>query len=167
MARLGEIQLRGSVRDIDQVMNYLYQLEEQIRYALNNLDGDNIRDGAISAEQLSGTVNARLSTLERAVERMEKDEAQSLMNGTIAVDQAGIRLLNGAFSLNEAGQMTAQALTLPEGPAAGKSAFSLPFRIFIGTERPEEENVLWFRPGQEENGAQPCQVYYIGEEENT
>ena len=58
MARLGEIQLKSGIKDIDQVMNYLYQLEEQLRYALNNLDSENIRDGAISAEQLSGAVRA-------------------------------------------------------------------------------------------------------------
>ena len=165
MARLGEIQLKSGVRDIDQVMNYLYQLEEQLRFALNNLDSENIRDGAISAEQLSGAVNARLSTLERAAERMGESGAEKLANENVIIDRSGVRLQNGAFSLDTAGKMKARALSFPDGEAARKTADSPDFRFHIGTEKPEEKDVLWIRPGTETNEGQLCQMYWIRKEE--
>jgi hypothetical protein len=56
MATMGDIQVRGQVTDIRQVMNYVYQLEEQMRYALKHLDSGNIENGSIGAEQLSSAV---------------------------------------------------------------------------------------------------------------
>ena len=138
MARLGEIQLKSGIKDIDQVMNYLYQLEEQLRYALNNLDSENIRDGAISAEQLSGAVNARLSTLERAAERMGESGTEKLTNESVIIDRGGIRLQNGAFSLDTAGKIRALALSFSDGEAARKTEDSPDFRLHIGTEKPVE-----------------------------
>ena len=166
MAQLGEIQMKNGAKNIDQVMNYLYQLEEQLRYALNNLDSDNIRDGSINAEQLSGTVNARLSTLERAVERVGESGTDKLVNEALSIDKTGIRLLNGKFALDLLGNLTAQKMTFPNGEAARKTAESLPFRVHIGAEKPEGGAVLWLKPGTASQEGQACQVFYIPEEEN-
>ena len=166
MAQLGEIQMKSGTKDIDQVMNYLYQLEEQLRYALNNLDSENIRDGSISAEQLSGTINARLSTLERAAERVGEKGTDKLINEALSIDKTGIRLLNGGFALDLLGNLSARGLTFPNGEAARKTAESLPFRVHIGGDKPEGGAVLWLKPGTASQEGQACQVFYIPEEEN-
>ena len=163
MARLGEIQLRSGEKNLDQVMNYLYQLEEQIRYALNNLDGDNIQAGAISTDQLSEGVNGRLTTLEQTAERMSEKGTDRLTNETMKIDSSGIHWKGGGFSVNKQGEMKAQSMALPDGYAAIRTEESLPFRLHIGAEKPEGGGMLWIKPGQEENGVQPCQVYYIKE----
>ena len=73
MARLGEIQLKSGIKDIDQVMNYLYQLEEQLRYALNNLDSENIRDGAISAEQFHNRMTLRAAMMHHGFQPLKEE----------------------------------------------------------------------------------------------
>lgn len=166
MARLGDIQIKSGEKDIDQVMNYLYQLEEQLRYALNNLDGDNTRDGSINAEQLSGTVNARLSTLERAAERVGENGTGKLINEALTIDKTGIRLHSGDFALDLLGNLSARGLTFPNGEAARKTMDSLPFRVHIGADKPEGGAVLWLKPGVASQEGQACQVFYIPEEEN-
>lgn len=53
IAHLPEIQSKGGGNDYRQVMNYVYQLEEQLRYALAHIDGDNITAGTVGAGQLA------------------------------------------------------------------------------------------------------------------
>lgn len=135
MARLGDIQIRGDGSDPKQIMNYLYQLEEQIRYALQNLDGDNIQEEAIGEAQLSQGVQGRLQSVETAVRQVREAQAQ---------EKAMTRkLLAGK---------------------AQKAEGTLPFQLYVGTERPQGGGILWFLPGDEQNGRRVCAVYYIGEE---
>jgi len=144
MAYLSGIQSKGEVKDIRQVMSCLYQLEEQVRYALQNLDGDNIRPGAIGETQLNGTVSERLAAMESNWK--ETQAAVSRMNGTLT-------RLNAALSR----LATAAAQIL---------AGSLPFDIYVGADAPEGTQVLWIIPGEaDENGRQPCTVKYIPEPE--
>ena len=186
MAYLGDIQIRGDMTDIKQLVNYMYQLEEQVRYALNNLDGENIQAGAINAEQLSGTLNARLRSVEKTAEKFDQHGAEQLANEAIAVNAQGVRQTKGLFqskagvdsylhwggeedtpalSLDGQGRIRAQALTLPGGAAVEKTAASLPFRIYVGIDRPNLDGVLWVKPGELQNGEQACQVIYLPEQE--
>ena len=188
MAYLGEIQTRGEITDVKQLVNYMYQLEEQVRYALNNLDGENIQAGAINAEQLSGALNARLKSVERTAERLDERGADRLTNRALRLDGEGLRQGMGLFqskagadsylrwggtdnapalSLDGQGRIQAQSLTLPGGEAATKKAGTLPFRIYIGIDRPQEGGMLWFKPGALANGVQTCEVFYVPEQEGT
>lgn len=44
---------KGETEDIRQLKNYIYQLEDQIRYALSHIDGDNITQGTVGAAALA------------------------------------------------------------------------------------------------------------------
>ena len=135
MAYLGELQLRPGSDSGRQMMDYLRQLEEQVRYALQNLDGDNIQEGAIGEAQLSQGVQGRLQSVETAVRQVR--EAQT--------------------------QEKAMTRKLLAGKAQ-KAEGTLPFQLYVGTERPQGGGILWFLPGDEQNGRRVCAVYYIGEE---
>lgn len=44
---------KGEITDLKQVMNYIHQLEDQIRYMLSHIDGDNITQGTVGAAALA------------------------------------------------------------------------------------------------------------------
>ena len=44
---------KGEITDLRQVMNYIHQLEDQIRYALSHIDGGNITQNTVGAQQLA------------------------------------------------------------------------------------------------------------------
>lgn len=44
---------KGETEDLKQLKNYIYQLEDQIRYALSHIDGDNITQGTVGAAALA------------------------------------------------------------------------------------------------------------------
>lgn len=141
MARLGEIQTRSGDTEMKQVMQYVQQLEEQVRYALQNLDGENLISGAVGEKQLSGTVQGSIQAANEAAQ-----EAKEAARRTGA-------------AVNRIAAEIATKATKADG--------SLPFRVYIGTERPAGGGILWIRPGEEENGAMKCDTYYIEEEETT
>lgn len=120
------------------VMQYVQQLEEQVRYALQNLDGENLISGAVGEKQLSGTLQGSIQAANET-----------------------------AREAKEAAARTGTAVNAAMAKAALKEDESLPFRIYIGTERPEGGGILWIKPGTEEDGVMPCETYYIEEEETT
>ena len=63
MAQMGEIQHRGDPQDVKGVMNYVYQLEEQIRYVLQNLGSDNLTPGSVDLAQLGPNVTKQFTTI--------------------------------------------------------------------------------------------------------
>lgn len=63
MALLGDIQIRGDGSDPRQIMNYLYQLEEQIQYALQNIGEDNIVAGSIGPELLAPAIKTQINNM--------------------------------------------------------------------------------------------------------
>ena len=63
MAQMGEIQHRGDPTDVKGVMNYVYQLEEQIRYVLQNLGSDNLAPGSVDVDQLGPNVTKQFNTI--------------------------------------------------------------------------------------------------------
>ena len=44
---------KGEITDLRQVMSYIHQLEDQIRYALSHIDGGNITQNTVGAQQLA------------------------------------------------------------------------------------------------------------------
>jgi hypothetical protein len=69
---LGEIQGRGEIKDIKQVMNYVYQLEEQVRYILGHLGAENLSPGAVGEEQLSVNVKKDISDSAEMAEQNQR-----------------------------------------------------------------------------------------------
>ncbi len=65
MAYLNEISFPREVKDARQVMDCLRQMDDQMRYTLQNLDGNNIRAGAIGESHLSGALQRQLRSAER------------------------------------------------------------------------------------------------------
>lgn len=74
MAVMKEIPVKtGGTVDNRQLLNYLLQLEEEIRYALGHLDGENLTDGAIGENQLSDTVKGTMEGLSSSVQKVVED----------------------------------------------------------------------------------------------
>ena len=76
MAFMGDIQIRGDGTDPKQIMNYLYQLEEQIRYALANIGADNIQEGAITPQMLSPAIKQNIQQITVTQEKQERTSKQ-------------------------------------------------------------------------------------------
>ena len=76
MAFMGDIQIRGDGTDPKQIMNYLYQLEEQIRYALANIGADNIQEGAITPQMLSPAIKQNIQEITISQENQERTSKQ-------------------------------------------------------------------------------------------
>ena len=134
MAYLNEIQIRGEIRDARQVMEYLYQLEDQIRYVLQNLDGENIQAGAIGEKSLSGDIKSQIKAAQRT-----------------------------ADSAATANKSTAEQVTGLSGSAVRKLGGSNPFSVCVGSEQPEGHGILWIQPGAEPDGdgLLDCAMKYI------
>ena len=134
MAYLNEIQIRGEIKDARQVMEYLYQLEDQIRYALQNLDGENIQAGAIGEKLLSGGIKNQIKAAQRT-----------------------------ADSATAANVSTAALVTRLSGSAVKKLEGSDPFSVYVGSEQPEGHGIVWIQPGTEpdEDGLMDCTLKYI------
>ncbi len=171
MATLGDIQVRGQVTDIRQVMNYVYQLEEQMRYALKHLDSGNIENGSIGAEQLSSAV----------LEKMKQEARQQEGGGTFQVRGDGDSFLSlggtsssPALRLNGTGKIVAKEAALKYGQAAGMT-ITVPddpvqegetppekrFQIVVGPSKPAGHGVLWFKTGAEGADGIACDVFYL------
>ncbi|MBR4538434.1 MAG: hypothetical protein IKO52_06270 [Clostridia bacterium] len=136
MAYLNEIQVHSRVTDVRQVMEYLRQLEDQVRYALQNLDGENIQAGAIGEEQLSGGVQKRIKTAENA-----------------AVDAAATRRTADAATAALADVNQRMAVKLN-----GSEEFSL----WVSGNQPDGHKVIWIKPlSREDDGPWECEITYI------
>ena len=134
MAFLREIQ-GGNGDDPKKIMRYVRQLEEQVRYALQSLDGDNILSGAIGEGQLSAGVTGRIASADAAVTQMREMQSR-----------------------------TAQAVARLQQSSVQKKSGTLPFSVYVGETRPEGTEILWFKPGEYEDGVAECDVFYIKED---
>ncbi len=140
MAYLNEIQIHSKVTDIRQVMEYLRQLEDQVRYALQNLDGENIQAGAIGEEQLSGGVQKRIKTVENAAEKSSVDATAARRT----VDAASAALAD----------VSRRMVTKLNG--------SEDFCLCVGSDQPNGHKVIWIKPLSSQNeGPWPCEITYI------
>lgn len=134
IAYLNEIQLRGEIKDARQVMEYLYQLEDQIRYALQNLDGENIQAGAIGENLLSGDIKNQIKAAKQT-----------------------------ADSATSANKSMAEQVTNLNSSAVRKLEGSVPFSVYVGSYQPDGHGILWIQPGTEQdgNGLMDCTMKYI------
>ncbi|MBR5110210.1 MAG: hypothetical protein IK099_08440 [Clostridia bacterium] len=120
MAYLADIPFPGNVKDVRQVMDYLRQLEEQLRYVIQHLGAENIQPNAIGEAQLSLRVNEdmravrksvkdmghNLSSYQQAAEEIAQDlrrvaaeGVQKLSNSAVTINTGGIDMSGGAISL--------------------------------------------------------------------
>ena len=76
MGNMMDLQGKSQVTDVKQVMNYLYQLEEQIRYALGNIGSENITPGAIDEDKFSPRVKQNIQNIQINVENQERISRQ-------------------------------------------------------------------------------------------
>ena len=188
MAMLGDIQTRGQITDVKQVMNYVYQLEEQMRYTLKHLDSGNIEDGAIGAAQLSSAVKAQMTGGGQTKASAGKTAAR-LKTDNLRIDNDGIRQDDGTFqvtgdeesylhlggteetpalSLDASGAMAAQTLTLAAGRAPGMritleggTGESTAYQIAVGPTKPDGHGIIWLKTGTEGDNGHPCDVFFI------
>lgn len=85
MAIMGDIPARSSITDIKQVMQYVYALEDQIRYALSHIGGENIVAGSITGRNLAaGTL-----TIENFAETLQ--QTLNIENGKVRSEIRDIR----------------------------------------------------------------------------
>ena len=175
MSFLKEIQTRGEIKDARQVMEYLRQLEEQVRYALQNLDSENIQDGSIGAEQLSGgvkgTIKKAQSTADQSVEAAEKAQKTADRNAArINVLNSGLNALSeqvGALELQAEG--LEDDLSELEGDLAELAAKTVEkteesgaFKVYLGSTQPTGHNILWIKPGADQgDGTRACEVLLV------
>ena len=189
MAMLGDIQTRGQITDVKQVMNYVYQLEEQMRYTLKHLDSGNIENGAIGAEQLSSAVREQMKTGGGQQAGSAGRTAARLKTDNLRIDSDGIRQRAGTFqvlgdgesslalggtaetpalSLDGNGSMRAKQLTLEQGRAAGMrialeggESGQTAYQIAVGPQKPAGHGIVWLKTGTEETDGYPCEVFFI------
>ena len=168
MSFLKEIQTRGEVKDARQVMEYLRQLEEQIRYALQNLDSENIQDGSIGAEQLSGgvktTIKKAQSTADQSGEAAEKAQRTADRNAArINTLNSGLNALSDRMEeLELQAEGLGDDLSELADKAVEKTDESGAFKVYLGGTQPTGHNILWIKPGADQgNGMKPCEVILV------
>ena len=76
MAVLMDLQGKSDIKDIKQVTNYLYQLEDQIRYVLANIGSENLSPGAVDVSNLAPALKQNIQNIEMRMEREERKSRQ-------------------------------------------------------------------------------------------
>ncbi len=76
MAVLMDLQGKSDIKDIKQVTNYLYQLEDQIRYALANIGSENLSPGAVDVSNLAPALKQNIQNIEFRIEKEERKSRQ-------------------------------------------------------------------------------------------
>lgn len=136
MAYLNEIQFPREVKDARQVMDCLRQMDDQVRYTLQNLDGNNIRAGAIGESHLSGSLQRQIRTAEGIGEDVS--------------------------ALRQSLETVSAALDALSGSAVTRFTGSIAFSLYVGTDQPSGHRVVWIKPASTQgSGAQTCEIKYI------
>ena len=73
MAYLGDIQQSGTPQTIPQVMDYIHQLEDKLRYVLQNISNENIQNGSIAEKKLEEPLVRGLKKTEDTTAGLDKD----------------------------------------------------------------------------------------------
>ena len=90
MALMGETPKKSGQMDVKQLAQYVYQLEDQIRYCLSHLGSENITPGGITGESLAAG-SIEISNLSKGVQQTFRiDDGQLLsiledMEGTVSL----------------------------------------------------------------------------------
>ena len=99
MAYLGDIQMAGTPQTIQQVMEYVHQLEQNLRHVLENIGNENIQNGSIAEKKLEEPLIRGLKkTADTAegLEKLEKRLTDAIKNDRAKLAAAGI----GASGIN-------------------------------------------------------------------
>jgi len=120
MAYLADIHSPGSVKDIRQVMDYIHQLEDQLRYVIQHIGAENIQPDAINEEQLSPKVKQDMRSVRktvndlsrhvssyrqtaaetaRKVRQMEEEGVEKVHNEALTIDSSGIDITGGELNV--------------------------------------------------------------------
>lgn len=87
---MGEIPKRSAISDVKQLAQYVYQLEDQLRYALSHLGSENISPGGITGESLAAE-SVKLENLSKGIRQtFVVDNSQVIsaledMQGTVSL----------------------------------------------------------------------------------
>ena len=120
MAYLADIHSSGNVKDIRQVMDYIHQLEDQLRYVIQHIGAENIQPDAINEEQLSPKVKQNMHSMRktvtdlnrhvssyrqtadetaRKVRQMEEEGVEKVHNEALTIDGGGIDITGGELNV--------------------------------------------------------------------
>ena len=120
MAYLTDIPSSGNLKDIRQVMDYLRQLEDQLRYVIQHIGAENIQPNAIGEEQLSPNVKENIKTVQKTVKdmgrslssyrqtaeeialevrRMAADGVEKVNNSALTINANGIDMSGGEINI--------------------------------------------------------------------
>ena len=111
MAILGQIPRRPGDRSIEALWEYVGEMEDAVRHLSMNIEGDNIRDGAIGGDKLSSLVSAEMrSALQRigTVKGMIRRVQESAITG-VKVSGRALTVTNGVADIPAYAGATAEA----------------------------------------------------------
>ena len=144
MAYLSDIQSPGSAKDSRQVMEYLRQLEEQLRYVLQHIGAENIQQGAIGEAQLSPKVKEDMRAVRKTmkdmgrnissyrqtaeeialeVRRMAENGVDKVNNAALTINADGIDLSGGEINIQAGSAFRAKSGGVFEVFAADENSF--------------------------------------------
>ncbi|MBR3019791.1 MAG: hypothetical protein IKH57_22395 [Clostridia bacterium] len=143
MAYLADIPSPGNVKDVRQVMDYLRQLEDQLRYVIQHIGAENIQQGAIGEEQLSHKVNEDMRAVRKTVKdmgrslssyrqtaeeialevrRLEEDGVEKVSNSALTINADGIDMSGGEINIRAGSAFRAKSGGLFEVFAADENS---------------------------------------------
>ena len=143
MAYLADIQSPGNVKDIRQVMDYLRQLEDQLRYVIQHIGAENIQPNAVGEEQLSPKVKEDIKTVQRTVKdigrsltsyrqtaeeialevrRMAENGVEKVNNSALTINANGINMSGGEINIRAGSAFRARSGGLFEVFAADEQS---------------------------------------------
>ena len=120
VAYLADIQSPGNVKHVRQVMDYLRQLEDQLRYVIQHIGAENIQPNAIGEEQLSLKVKDDMKSFRRTVKdmgrslssyrqtaeeialevrRIAEDGVEKVNNSALTINSSGIDMAGGEINI--------------------------------------------------------------------
>ena len=143
MAYLSDIQFPGSVKDARQVMDYLRQLEDQLRYVIAHIGPENIQPSAIGEEQLSPAVREDMRSVRKTVrdlrrsvssyrqtaeeialevQRLSEDGVEKVNNSALTINANGIDMSGGEINIRAGSAFRAKSGGLFEVFAADENS---------------------------------------------
>ena len=143
MAYLADIQYPAQVKDVKQVMDYLRQMEDQLRYVIAHIGPENIQPSAIGEEQLSPAVREDMRSVQKTVKdlrrnvssyrqtaeeialevrRMAEDGVDKVNNSALTINADGIDMSGGEINIRAGSAFRAKSGGLFEVFAADENS---------------------------------------------
>ena len=143
MAYLADIQYPAQVKDVKQVMDYLRQMEDQLRYVIAHIGPENIQPSAVGEEQLSPAVREDMRSVRKSVKdlrrnvssyrqtaeeialevrRMAEDGVEKVNNSALTINAHGIDMSGGEINIRAGSAFRAKSGGLFEVFAADENS---------------------------------------------